>query len=38
MEFDKIYDYRNIFNNIRPSSSYHGYLIGRYPSESAAVA
>ena len=30
MKFDKNYDIRNIFNNIRSSSSYHGYLIGRF--------
>ena len=29
----KIYDFRNMFNNIRSSSSYHGYLIGRFQSE-----
>ena len=34
MKFDKNYDYRNIFNNIRSSSSYLGYLIGRFQSES----
>ena len=34
MKFDKIYDYRNIFNNIQSSSSYPGYLIGRFQSES----
>ena len=34
MEFDKNYDYRNIFNNIRSSSSYRGYLISRFESES----
>ena len=26
MKFDKNYDIRNIFNNIRSSSSFHGYL------------
>ena len=30
MKFDKNYNYRNIFNNIRSSSSYHGYVIGRF--------
>ena len=34
MKFDKNYDYRNIFNNIRSSSSYYGYLIGSFQSES----
>ena len=34
MKFDKNYDYRNIFNNIRLSSSYRGYLIGPFQSES----
>ena len=34
MKFDKNYDYLNIFNNIRSSSSYHGYLTGRFQSES----
>ena len=33
MKFDKNYNYRNIFNNIRSSSSYHGYLIGRFQSK-----
>ena len=28
MKFDKNYDFRNIFNNIRSSSFHHGYLIG----------
>ena len=30
MKFDKNYDIPNIFNNIRSSCSYHGYLIGRF--------
>ena len=34
MEFDKHYDYRNIYNNTLSSSSYHGCLIGRFQSES----
>ena len=33
MKFDKNYDFCNIFNNIRPSFSYHGYLIGRFQLE-----
>ena len=38
MKFDKNYDYRNIFNNFRSSSSYHDYLIGRFQSESIQKA
>ena len=34
MKFDENYDFRNIFNNIRSSSSYHGYPIARFQSES----
>ena len=34
MKFDKNYDYRNIFNKMQSSSSYHDYLIGRFQSES----
>ena len=34
MKFDKNYDYLNIFNNMRSSFNYHGYLIGRFQSES----
>ena len=34
MKFDKNYDYRIIFSNIRSSFSYHGYLIGYFQSES----
>ena len=34
MKFDKNYNYRDIFNNIRSDSSYHGYLINRFQSES----
>ena len=34
MKFDENYDYRNIFNNIWYSYSYHGYLTGRFQSES----
>ena len=33
MKFDENYDYRNIFNNIWSSYSYHGYLTGRFQSE-----
>ena len=38
MIFDKNYDYCNIFNNIRSSSSYHGYLIDRFQSGSTQNA
>ena len=34
MKSDKNYNYRNIFNNIRSSSSYYGHLIGCFQSES----
>ena len=34
MKLDKNYDFRNISNNIQSSSSYHGYLISRFQSES----
>ena len=33
MKFDENCDYRNIFNNIWSSYSYHGYLTGRFQSE-----
>ena len=33
MKFDKNYDFRNIFSNIRSSSSYYSYLIGRFQLE-----
>ena len=33
MKFDENYDYRNIFNNTWSSYSYHGYLTGRFQSE-----
>ena len=34
MKFDKNYDFRNIFNNIRSRSSDHGYPIDRFQPES----
>ena len=34
MKFDENCDYRNIFNNIWYSYSYHGYLTDRFQSES----
>ena len=33
MKFDKNYDFRNIFSNIRSSFSYYGYLIARFQLE-----